>query len=817
MKQTRLLIAIITVLLSVSVTFAQQAFPPRPQTLQDAQSTGNGSELNVTGYSVVTLEIVGSEAGTDRVVTFEAWQDVTASFAAIQCANQGTRVVGTTLTASGVTAFHIQCDVAGMNRFRAPVSGGATGNVTVTATAISNSSAGITAAVTTPASGVVADVNVEQWNNQTVTGGAGVVTAGTPRVTLASDDPAVTALQVIDDWDESDRAKVNVIVGQAGITAGAGVVAANTPRTTLASDDPAVVALQIIDDWDETNRAAVNTIAGQVGVQGGAGVVTALTQRVALATDANTIQGTVTANQGTNNATPWNENVAQIAGTATATGNGVVGAGVQRVAIASDNTAYTVNIGTFPDNEPFNVAQINGVTPLMGNGVTGTGSQRVTVASDNTPFPVKIDQTTPGTTNRVDVGTFPDNEPFNLNQLAGTALAVPFDADTGAGTQNLQGMSLRKAAAGGSVEYGTATDPLRNDPTGTTAQPASQSGTWTVQPGNTANTTAWKVDGSAVTQPVSAASLPLPSGASTAAKQPALGIAGTANADVITVQGIAGMTKVLVTPDSVALPANQSVNVAQVNGVAPLMGNGITGTGSQRVTIASDNTAFPVNAAQSGIWTVQPGNTANTTPWLATISQGGNTANVSVNNTLKVALAGTAASEGSVLINTVAPGDAISAQTGSLAVTTFPHTYNGATFDRIRSGIGVTGVGVQRVVNASDDPCQTSGQAKSSIVVNVTADAQLIAISGSTVIYVCSFSVSIAGTTPTMRLISGTGAVCATGFTGRTGAYAPLTGSMITAGSGSATIIATAAGEALCMDTEGTSPSVQGLLSYVQK
>ncbi|GEM_PF-3356489 len=31
---------------------------------------------------------------------------------------------------------------------------------------------------------------------------------------------------------------------------------------------------------------------------------------------------------------------------------------------------------------------------------------------------------------------------------------------------------------------------------------AVQSGTWTVQPGNTANTTAWKVDGSAVTQPV---------------------------------------------------------------------------------------------------------------------------------------------------------------------------------------------------------------------------------------------------------------------------------------------------------------------------
>lgn len=48
---------------------------------------------------------------------------------------------------------------------------------------------------------------------------------------------------------------------------------------------------------------------------------------------------------------------------------------------------------------------------------------------------------------------------------------------------------------------------------------------------------------------------------------------------------------------AVTLAANQSVNVAQINGVTPLMGNGVTGTGSQRVTIASDNTAFSVNAA----------------------------------------------------------------------------------------------------------------------------------------------------------------------------------------------------------------------------
>lgn len=52
-----------------------------------------------------------------------------------------------------------------------------------------------------------------------------------------------------------------------------------------------------------------------------------------------------------------------------------------------------------------NIGEINGVAPLMGNGATGTGSQRVTIASDNTPFAVKIDQTTPGTTNKVSIGT----------------------------------------------------------------------------------------------------------------------------------------------------------------------------------------------------------------------------------------------------------------------------------------------------------------------------------------------------------------------------------------------------------------------------
>lgn len=60
------------------------------------------------------------------------------------------------------------------------------------------------------------------------------------------------------------------------------------------------------------------------------------------------------------------------------------------------------------------------------------------------------------------------------------------------------------AAPDGSV-YVTITDGAGNLAAG---EAVTQSGTWTVQPGNTANTTAWKVDGSAVTQPVSIASVP---------------------------------------------------------------------------------------------------------------------------------------------------------------------------------------------------------------------------------------------------------------------------------------------------------------------
>lgn len=65
-------------------------------------------------------------------------------------------------------------------------------------------------------------------------------------------------------------------------------------------------------------------------------------------------------------------------------------------------------------------------------------------------------------------------------------------------------------------------------------------------------------------------------------------------ADVIALSPTAANFNVTNTQNGTA-----SQNVAQVNGVTTLTGNGVTGTGSQRVTIASDNTAFSVNATLS--------------------------------------------------------------------------------------------------------------------------------------------------------------------------------------------------------------------------
>lgn len=169
-----------------------------------------------------------------------------------------------------------------------------------------------------------------------VAAGAGAVGATVQRMTLASDDPAVSSLQVIDDvvlaedaaHGSGDKGVMSLAVrkdsgtaiagtdgdysplqvdssGNLRVNIATGVTVTNSGTFAVQESGAALTALQVIDDWDESDRAKVNPIAGQAGVAAGSGVAGVTTQRVVLATDVALPTGTnsigqVTANAGTN-------------------------------------------------------------------------------------------------------------------------------------------------------------------------------------------------------------------------------------------------------------------------------------------------------------------------------------------------------------------------------------------------------------------------------------------------------------------------------------------------------------------------------------
>lgn len=202
------------------------------------------------------------------------------------------------------------------------------------------------------------------------------------------------------------------------------------------------------------------------------------------------------------------------------------------------------------------------------------GTWNITNVSGTISLPTNAAQETGG--NLASIAT--SNSSMNGKMTA-------FDLDTGAGVQNVQGISIRLSANGGSVEGATSTNPLRIDPTGTTTQPVSAaslplpSGAATSALQTTGNTSlasidgkltttsnGLKVDGSAVIQGISATSLPLPTGASTSANQ------ATANSSLSDID-------------------SKLATLGQKNSA-----------GSMPVVLATDQTAIPVS--QSGTWTV---------------------------------------------------------------------------------------------------------------------------------------------------------------------------------------------------------------------
>jgi len=78
--------------------------------------------------------------------------------------------------------------------------------------------------------------------------GGAITVDGTVAVTNADITSCKTALELLDNSVDGAYLNINANIAGTDFVGGAGAVAAGVQRTTLASDDPAVVALQIIDD-----------------------------------------------------------------------------------------------------------------------------------------------------------------------------------------------------------------------------------------------------------------------------------------------------------------------------------------------------------------------------------------------------------------------------------------------------------------------------------------------------------------------------------------------------------------------------------------
>jgi hypothetical protein len=239
----------------------------------------------------------------------------------------------------------------------------------------------------------------------------------------------------------------------------------------------------------------------------------------------------------------------------------------------TDNLDVLLSTRTKPADQQHVIVDSSASVAVTGTVTANAGSGTMAVSAAALPLPSGA--STEATlalikakTDNLDVLLSTRTKPADTQPVSAAALPLPSGASTAAkqpalgtaGTASADVLTVQGIASMTAlkVDGSAVTQPV----SGTVA--ANQGGTWTVQPGNTANTTAWKVDGSAATQPVSAAALPLPAGAATASKQPAIGTAGAASADVLTVQGIASGVAVNAALAAAAASSNSPVGSVSI-------------------------------------------------------------------------------------------------------------------------------------------------------------------------------------------------------------------------------------------------------------
>ncbi len=83
----------------------------------------------------------------------------------------------------------------------------------------------------------------------------------------SNSDAIKTSVEIMDDWDETNRAKVNLIVGEPGVSANRGSSDSTTQRVTIANNDSTVTLQKSIRDKIDTLEVTVNNIEDKVSTE----------------------------------------------------------------------------------------------------------------------------------------------------------------------------------------------------------------------------------------------------------------------------------------------------------------------------------------------------------------------------------------------------------------------------------------------------------------------------------------------------------------------------------------------------------------------
>lgn len=193
---------------------------------------------------------------------------------------------------------------------------------------------------------------------------------------LESNSAAIAAsASVLDDWDESDRAKVNPIVGQAGVAGGAGTTGATTQRVVLATDTTVPVTSVVpgtaatnLGKAEDAGHTTGDTGVMALGVRADAGatgnptaLATTSLDYIPFATDANNRVYVNVAGDLAHDAADSTSNPIKVGGQARTT-NPTAVADADRVNFIADKLGKQVVVGSIRDLKRNQVTTITSST-----------------------------------------------------------------------------------------------------------------------------------------------------------------------------------------------------------------------------------------------------------------------------------------------------------------------------------------------------------------------------------------------------------------------------------------------------------------------